>query len=144
MKSFLLAGILLSFPALAARDSLMLIVRPEKALVQINEPGRASRLQAFLAALAENSHVLLTSADQSLKLDCGRNETAASCVIRFLPGANARIEGKTVQGISPLAELGIAPGRSVADQSYEFRSSNGDRFAIRVRSGSLELDGSKH
>jgi hypothetical protein len=143
MKILLIALSLLAMPAFAAHDSLMFIVRKEKALVQINEPGSASRLQTLLASLSTEHSVLLMNADQSIKLDCERGERAATCVIRILPGAQTKLEPATAQAFVKLAELGIPGDRLVADQAHEFQSSNGDRFTIRVRAGQLELEGQK-
>lgn len=130
-------------PSFAASDSVAVIVRPEKALVQVNEAGAASRLQNFLQSLGRVKNLLLISKDESFKLECGRNGQAASCVFRILPGGRGWIRVKAAGASAHLSEMGLPGELSVPDQAYEFRGSNGDQFVIRVQNHQLSVEGTK-
>jgi hypothetical protein len=141
MKVLTLLALFSSLSAQAAWDSVAVIVRPEKALVQINEPGSRGRLRSFITAFSEAGGFLLTSKDASLKLECGTNDAAASCVIRFLLGSGVVLKPKLVHGSFFAEDLGL--DRELGDLDLAFLNSNGDQFAIRTHGAQLELIGSK-
>ena len=118
-----------------AWDSVAVFHRPDKVVVQINEHGANSRLQNWLNQLQAGNDFYYLSSDQSVKLDCGRNESNATCTFRFLPSAKVLIGTKDVRTEfnSPLAN----PAK------YEFKNSNGDQFIIAVDYEKMVLWGSK-
>jgi hypothetical protein len=141
MKLLALLALLFSIPAQAAWDSVAVIVRPEKALVQINEPGTKGRLRSFIAAVSDEGGFLLLNKGESLKLECGTSESAASCVLRFLPGPGVILKPKLVQGSFFAEDFGV--NHELGDLELAFLNSNGDRFLIRTHGTQLELTGSK-
>ena len=143
MKYLMMIALSLPFSARAGWDSVAVILRPAKALVQINEPGTGGRLRSFIRALSDGQGLRLATGDDSLKLECGASAEASSCVIRFLPGPSVVLDTKAVRGSFTATELGIGEGRDLAGLNLSFLNSNGDQFTIRTSGQRLELLGTK-
>lgn len=122
----LLAAVFVPCSAGAAADSVAVLFRPEKVLVQVNEAGSVSRLQEFMNVLQAGADLSLLSSDESVKVSCGRNREAASCVFRFLPSPSVAVGDRKVQAVLPLS------GSIAGVREWSFESSRGDRFVLRT------------
>lgn len=145
----ILAPLLTSFftlsfaaPSFAQTDSVAIILRPDKVLIQINEAGSSSRLQSLFDVLQEESEFLFLSDDQSVKLNCARNAEAATCTIRLLPSDFVAIQEKTLDAVVPWEELNVESPPS-AQGRWMFESSREDRLEIQVSSRGLRILGNK-
>jgi hypothetical protein len=141
--SILLSHLLLASLASAAapsRDSVAVFHRPHKVIVLVNEAGHNSRLQKLMEVLGGQNDILLLNSDQSIKIDCGRSETAVSCTFRFLPSASTQFGKRHVDAACSLADL-----RSSASQDLQvsFESAQQDRFMISITSGAVHFHAEK-
>ena len=124
--------------ALAHWDSVAVFLRPTKVIVLINERGSQARLQNFMSLLQAQTDFEYLSDDSSLKISCGRNETAATCTFRFLPGPLNQISSKSIETTIGSDKLNLP-----ADQNFQmlFNNSNGDRFSLEIANGKIHLLG---
>jgi hypothetical protein len=125
-------------PAFAARDSVAVFLRPEKSVILINERGADSRLQNLFSALGAGTDLLWESEDQSIRLNCGRNQTAATCTIRLLPSANVSIEAKKVSAFAELRGV-----RAWKETELTWESSRANVFTVKIFNGRIGLFGRK-
>lgn len=143
MKSILIAAaVLLSTTAKADWDSVAVIYRPEKVLVQINERASANfRLDTLMTELGFDKKMIVLSADKSLKLDCERNAEAATCILRFQPSPTVTLEPRKATADVDLSELKLplAP----TDLGLSFLNSNGDYVNLKVHNGRLQITAAK-
>ncbi|KYG62690.1 hypothetical protein AZI87_15495 [Bdellovibrio bacteriovorus] len=137
MKSLFLLLSLMATNAFAAADSVGVFHRPEKVVVLVNEHGSQGRLQGFMDALQAQDQLLWLSQDESIKIQCGRNATDASCTFRFFPSDSVSVESRSVNAFTE--------GKSLAKNPYEmhFESSNGDKFTLKVEEQGISFWGSK-
>lgn len=133
MKFIIIA--LLALPAYAANDSVAVFLRPEKSVILINERGADSRLQRLIKAFGPDKELLWESPDKVIRLNCARNDSAATCTIRLLPSINVQIENKRV--------FARAPIEGVSDLDLTWESSRYNRFNLRIAYGSIDLTGQK-
>lgn len=126
----------------AQSDSVAIILRAEKVLIQINEAGSSSRLQSLFDVLGAESDFLLLSADKSVKLDCGRDARAATCVIRLLPSPSVNLGEKTLDSFVSWNDLRVVQA-PVTEGSWMFESSRGDHLEIQVTTQGLRVFGNK-
>lgn len=125
-------------PAFAARDSVAVLLRPEKSVIQINERGGHSRLQTLFDAMGAGTELFWENEDKSIRLNCGRNQTAATCTIRLLPSPYVSIEAKQV---SAFAELrGVATWK---ETELTWESSRSNVFTVKIFNGHIGLLGRK-
>jgi hypothetical protein len=125
-------------PAFAGNDSVAVFIRPEKSVILINERGTNSRLQNLFSALDAGTDLLWENDDQSIRLNCGRNQTAATCTIRLLPSASVSIEAKKV---TALAELRGVHAWKETELTWE--SSRSNVFTLKILDGRIGLFGRK-
>ena len=135
-------------------DSVAVFYRPEKTVVQINERGDdGSRLKQFMN-LFENENIdnsgsttdiVFESKDKNMRIDCGRNKEAATCMMRFLPSERILLQDKTVMAVFALNDLDLPyfSESRARDFRISFKNSNGDQFAISYEAGYLRFDGRK-
>ena len=119
----------LSFAAAPSRDSVAVFHRLEKVVVLVNEAGRNSRMQKLMEVLGGANDILLLNSDQSIKMDCGRSETAVSCTFRFLPSAATQFGARSLDATASLSELQAS---ATQDIEMVFESSRQDRFVISI------------
>ncbi len=137
MRSIVSVLILMSsLQAVASSDSVAVMLRPEKTVVLINE-FKTSRVHAWMDLMGVGSELHLLNQDQSIKVDCGRQEKTASCTFRFLPSHAVKFDTGLVEAVMPLENA--APG----DLEISFESSRGDRFVIVQSEGQIYFRGSK-
>lgn len=134
MKSLFLFSFLLPVSA-QAWDSVAVMLQPQKSVVMIHEPVSGGRLDQFIKLLSKESSVLITSPDESIKIDCGLGTQTDSCVFRFLPSEQVQISKKTLNASLPIDSL--------QELSISFDNSNGDHFELMASSGELFFTGSK-
>lgn len=142
---FLLLSILSSnaFAQAAHRDSVAVFHRPEKVIVLVNESGRVggkSRLQKMMEALGGQNDVLLYNSDQSIKVNCGRSETAVSCTFRFLPSPTVLFGPRKMDASARLTEMQIPEAQ---DMEVSFESAQQDRFVMSIRDSVMSFHGEK-
>lgn len=133
MKFIIIA--LFGLPAFAATDSVAVFLRPEKSVILINERGAQSRLQQLIKAFGPDKELLWESHDKVIRLNCARNDNAATCTIRLLPSINVQIENKRV--------FARAPIEGVSDLDLTWESSRFNRFNVKIGHGSINLTGQK-
>lgn len=121
-------------------DSVAVFHRPERVVIQVNEEGAVSRLQAFMNLAGPAKDFVRFSADESIKVDCGRNSEAASCILRFLPSAQVKIVQREVRAEVTLQELQFDES---AGYAADFLNSNGDYLHLRIESGHLQIHAGK-
>jgi len=125
-------------PAFAVNDSVAVFLRPEKSVILINERGADSRLQNLFSALNADTDLLWESEDKSIRLNCGRNETAATCTIRLLPSQRVSIEARRV-----LASAELRGIQNPKNAELTWESSRFNRFTVKIFNGRIELIGQK-
>ncbi|WP_413569756.1 hypothetical protein ACLWBD_04705 [Bdellovibrio sp. HCB117] len=137
MKSLVILLSLITVNAFAAADSVGVFHRPEKVIILVNEHGSHGRLQGFMEAIQAQDQLVWLSEDESIKIQCGRNSTDASCTFRFFPSDSVSVESRSVNAFSE--------GKGLAKTPYEmhFESSNGDKFTLKVEEKGLSFWGSK-
>ena len=134
MKAFVLFfSFLLGSASFAAQDSVAVFFNPEKSVVLINEEG-VGRLQGLMDHLAFGNELHILNPDESIKIDCGRTTTTASCTFRFLPSATVQFGPKTVT-----AEITGVEGSFEAS----FESSRGNKFLLQITDGKMSLKAQK-
>lgn len=119
----------------SAWDSVAVFVRPEKSVVMIHEPKAGGRLKAFMKLLSNERNLLVTSPDDSIKIDCGLGEAIDSCVFRFLPSEQVQISKKEIRASLPIDSL--------ESLLVSFKNSNGDYFELNASHGELFFVGLK-
>lgn len=134
MKIFFSICFLLPVPAFAW-DSVAVMIREEKSVVMIHEPKAGGRLKQFMALLSEERNLLITSPDNSIKIDCGLGRDVDSCVFRFLPSEQVQITPKSITASLPIDSFDAL--------SVTFENSNGDHFELNANLGELFFSGSK-
>jgi len=135
MKSVIAAFLLFAtVQASAAQDSVAVFFNTHKTVVLINEEG-ADRLHAFMNLMGVKGELHHSTEDSSLKMDCGRTSTTASCTFRFLPSSTVQFGHKIVT-----AELGVD-----VEGTFEtsFESSRGDKFILEIAEGKMQLTAQK-
>lgn len=130
MFALLFAGL----SAFAATDSVAVFQRPEKIVVQINESGANSRLQKFLSAWTAGADLLWESLAKDIHINCGRNASAATCVIRLIPSQNVAVEDTVAQ-----TEYRFEGAPAPQDSEASFESSRGQKFSMAVTGGVLKI-----
>ncbi|WP_373999145.1 hypothetical protein [Bdellovibrio bacteriovorus] len=137
MKSLVILLSLITANAFAAADSVGVFHRPDKVVILVNEHGSQGRLQGFMDAVQAQDQLVWLSQDESIKIQCGRNATDASCTFRFFPSDSVSVESRSVNAFSE--------GKNLAKAHYEmhFESSNGDKFTLKVEEKGLSFWGSK-
>lgn len=122
-----------------AWDSVAVFYKPEKVLVLVNESGREGRLKSLMKLFGPENEILKVSEDQSFKMDCGKNATAASCTFRFLRAGDVRLFKRGAEGHAKMSGL-----ISEEKDYFVFENSNGDRFWIRVKNDHITFRASKN
>ncbi len=138
MIKFILACLSLPVFAGGPADSVAVFHRPEKVVVLINERGANSRLQKLLKAFGPEMDLLWENPDKSIRFNCGRNETAATCSIRLLPSESVKIEAKKVS-----ASAKYQGPNAPANIELTWESSRANRFNVKILNGEIELLGQK-
>ena len=129
-KAIVVSAILLtSIQAMAAADSVAIFHKPQKVVVLITELGEGERLQTMMNYFELGQTMMVTNAEGSIKLTCGRKQHSASCTFSFIPGPNSTIENRTLWASATLSELGLT---SLDDIEITFKSSNLDKFTLNV------------
>jgi hypothetical protein len=123
-----------SAQALAAQDSVAVFFNPQKTVVLVNEDG-TNRLHTFMDQMAVRGELHLLNQDESIKIDCGRTATTASCTFRLLPSPTVQFGHKAVQ-----AEL---PVEMAGPFETSFESSRGDNFVLQIADRKLLLQAQK-
>lgn len=131
----LTAAVMATKSANAATDSVGVFHRAEKVVVLINERGSHSRLQDFMNHLEAGERIVWQSADESIRIQCARNMTDASCTFLFLPSSDVQIGEKEVRATVPSAQQ--------IDFGMSFESSQGDRFELHSNGESYIIWASK-
>ncbi|WP_374035152.1 hypothetical protein ACES2I_04960 [Bdellovibrio bacteriovorus] len=118
--------------AQAAADSVAVFHRAEKVGVLLNERGAYGRIQQFMDAVGAEARYRWLSADESVKIECAREDVRATCTIRFLPSEIVKIQGRSVKAFVATKEF---------PQSFEmaFESSMEDRFNLVLTPEGIEL-----
>lgn len=134
----ILAGLLLfvSTQSFAAADSVAVFFSPQKTVVLVNE-HTPNRLHAWMDQLDTANELHILSTDESIKIDCGRTETTASCTFRLLPSEQVQFGNKSVIAAMNLNE------RFSGSSTFEFISSRGDKFVLASFEGHIVLKAEK-
>lgn len=134
----IIAGLLLfvSSQSLAAADSVAVFFSAQKTVVLINEHS-PKRLHAWMNHLGAGSELHFLSEDESIKVDCGRTETTASCTFRMHPSELAQFGNKEVIAKFTLSE------KFMGSSAFEFESSRGDKFVLVSNDGDIALKAQK-
>lgn len=143
MKTTVVASLFSLFTTVvvqASSDSVGVFHRPERVVVLVNEGARSTRLSQMMQTLGLPDRTQLISSDSSVKIECGRNDQAASCTFRFLPSKSVVIGEKFVEAKVFLADLKI---EALNDFVIEFESAMQDRFVMQVSSGIVHFIASK-
>ncbi len=120
--------------ASAAWDSVAVFHRPEKVVVQVNEPAQTSRLSELFASLGADRELRLESKDKSVLLDCGRGASGASCILRFQPSSSVEISARSMTASIPLRDLNVSSSQPV---QIAFDNSNGHHLTIVLTAAEL-------
>lgn len=136
MKTCLLFAIMMISSNLAhAWDAVGVFFRPEKVIVQINEPYPAERLEHLLSLSDDSQSWSYLSEDSSFKAQCARGSLGITCVFRFLPTDDLLFSNKRAEAALPL---------SLGDSlELDFLNSNGDHFHIFSDSESVRFTAGK-
>nr|BFD67860.1 hypothetical protein HAGR004_28820 [Bdellovibrio sp. HAGR004] len=132
-KIFLfLVSVLGSAQVFAAADSVAVFHRAEKVGVLLNERAAVGRIQQFMDAVGADSRFRWLSVDESVKIECAREDVRATCTIRFLPSESVAIQGRSVKAFVATQDF---------PQSFEmtFESSMEDRFILQMGQQGLWL-----
>ncbi|MNL69267.1 hypothetical protein D3C87_1941010 [compost metagenome] len=78
------------------------------------------------------------SADESLRIQCGRQPEAATCTFRILPGTSSTIAPRRAEAFIPVSDL-----PPFAPYEMTFESSMQDRFILKITSDGLWFSGAK-
>ncbi|MEA9354567.1 hypothetical protein SHI21_00025 [Bacteriovorax sp. PP10] len=135
----LILATFITHSAIAASDSVAVFHRPEKVVVLINEAGESGRLHDLMNALGKENSFIAQSADESIKIQCGRITDAASCTFRFFPGTGILISEKSLKARTLLTNLGLE------SENFEmlFESSREDKFVLKIIDGNINFFASK-
>jgi hypothetical protein len=135
----LILATFITHSAFASSDSIAVFHRPEKIVILINEVGESGRLHDLMNAFGKENSFVAQSAEDSIKIQCGRVPDAASCTFRFFPGAGIQITEKSVKARTLLANLGLE------SENFEmfFESSREDKFVLKVIDGNINFFASK-
>lgn len=137
MKHIFAALILFtSIQSFAAADSVAVFFSTQKTVVLVNEHS-PNRLHAWMDQLGADKELHILSADESIKIDCGRTETTASCTFRLLPSENVQFGNKSV-----IAAMNLN-GKFSGASTYEFISSRGDKFVLASLEGHIVMKAEK-
>lgn len=133
-------SLMLSFSfASAAQDSVAVFLRAEKIVVLINEANNG-RLQEWMNHLGLGTDLFAVSADENIRLSCGRRADVASCTFRLIPSASVKLNQKTVIAQASLAELQLP---AVGNFEMSFASSREDKMTLKIQDGILQITASK-
>lgn len=132
---FLLTLLFASPNAQAAADSVAVFHRPEKVAILVNEGGRNGRIQQFFNAWGIDHELYWQNSDESFRINCGRNETGATCNFRLLPSPSVEIRAKESLGRARWTGEGPIP----ADVHFSFESSRGNFFEFTSKNGELTI-----
>lgn len=140
MKHIIFSLLIGSFvqTAQAGQDSVGVFYRPEKVVILINEAQGAPRLQGLMEALGAQDTLVYQSADESLRIQCGRQPNAATCTFRVLQGVSSTIAPRRAEAFIPVSDLPV-----FAPYEMTFESSMQDRFTLKVTYEGVWFAGSK-
>ncbi|UXR65158.1 hypothetical protein EZJ49_02710 [Bdellovibrio bacteriovorus] len=118
-------GMMTSAQVFAAADSVAVFHRAEKVGVLLNERAAYGRIQQFMDAMGAESRFRWLTADESVKIECAREDVRATCTIRFLPSEVVAIQGRSVKAFVATNDF---------PQMFEmtFESSMEDRFILKA------------
>lgn len=135
----LILATFISHSVWAAADSVAVFHRPEKVVILINEAGEYGRLHEMMNAFGKKDSFIAQSADESIKIQCGRIIDAASCTFRFLPATGILISEKSLKARTLLTNLGLE------SENFEmiFESSREDKFVLKIIDGNINFFASK-
>lgn len=131
-----LLSVLLPILSFAANDSVAVILRADKALVQVNEAG-AQRLGRLFEAFGAGTDLKWESPSGDFFVDCGRRQDAATCIFRFHPSEQVAIGEKEMH--ARYACGSACP----ANFSIAFQGSRGHRFELVASNGELRAFGKR-
>jgi hypothetical protein len=134
------AALQISASAFAASDSVAVFHKPNKVVVLVNTRLGDVRLEQFVEMVGGQGSLVTATRDSSIRINCGVNDSAASCTFGFAPSANVIILPKSVKAHASLRDLNLSVSE---DYWTEFESSQGDKFILEIRAGELILTASK-
>ncbi|MFS4459605.1 hypothetical protein [Bdellovibrio sp. HCB2-146] len=134
----ILAGLILfaSTQTFAAADSVAVFFSTKKTVVLVNEHS-PNRIHAWMDQLGASNELHILSTDESIKIDCGRTATTASCTFRLLPSEQVQYGNKTVTAEMELTDT------FGGSSSFEFHSSRGDQLTVTSYEGNISLKAKK-
>ncbi|WP_347357242.1 hypothetical protein [Bdellovibrio sp.] len=127
-----LVSMLAGAQAFAAADSVAVFHRAEKVGVLLNERAAYGRIHQFMDAVGADSRFRWLTADESVKIECAREDVRATCTLRFLPSEIVAIKGRSVKALVATSDF---------PQPFEmtFESSMEDRFILQMGPEGLSL-----
>lgn len=135
MKLITIAIVVFSSNLAHAWDAVAVFHKPEKVIVQINEPYPAARLEAVLTATGSTDSWSFLSEDESFKAQCDRGTLGITCIFRLVPSDTVTVDDKKAQCFIQVALIGSI--------ELAFLNSNGDNVEITGDNVGLILKAAK-